>query len=82
VLATPAPVAEGPEVPKGPRVTDGELRAWYDVYRRFYTGALDTQDNAYASAKGMFPGKFVARDRVRALFPARKAGRKPIANPE
>jgi hypothetical protein len=62
--------------PKGPPVSDAHLLLWYDVYREVYIGATDTLANAQASATGMFPGKFVSRDRVRNLCSGRKRGRK------
>jgi len=74
-----------PEPPaKGPRVTDRDLEAWFALYRTIYTGANDTVANAENSAKGMFPGKTVNKDRVRALrlkeMGSRPRGRKPIAD--
>jgi hypothetical protein len=67
---------------KGPRVSEENLKAWYAVYQRTYLGPSDTLENAYQSARGMFPGKFVARDRVRKLCEGRKRGRKPNAENE
>lgn len=73
----PTPNVEGPEVLRGPRVPDPLLRAWHELYSKAYTGAEDTLANAEASARGMFPGKHVARDRIRELIKGRKRGRKP-----
>jgi hypothetical protein len=68
--------AEPPQ--KGPPVADEHLRAWYDLYQKVYSGtAADTEGNAHASAQGMFPGKSVSRERIRALRGAQKRGRKP-----
>lgn len=61
---------------KGPPVSDELLRAWYELYCRAYQGPADTLENACKSACGMFPGKFVSRDRVRKLCGGRKRGRK------
>jgi hypothetical protein len=63
---------------KGPRVTDPHLKAWFDLYSQVYSGtAEDTEDRALQSARGMFPGKSVTRDRIRELRGAQKRGRKP-----
>jgi hypothetical protein len=62
---------------KGPPVAPEHLRAWYELYRRVYTGAADTEATALASARGMFPGKSVSRDRIRELRGTQKRGRKP-----
>jgi hypothetical protein len=71
----PAPEPESPQ--KGPPVAEEHLKAWYDLYQRAYSGAADTEATAVASARGMFPGKSVSRDRVRALRGSQKRGRKP-----
>jgi hypothetical protein len=66
---------------KGPRVSDPALKAWYEVYRSVYSGSSeDTEENAMKSARGMFPGKSVARDRVRALRGEQKRGPKGPRN--
>jgi hypothetical protein len=62
---------------KGPPVSEQHLKAWFDLYKQVYQGAADTEANALKSAAGMFPGKLVSRDRVRALRGAQKRGRKP-----
>jgi hypothetical protein len=62
---------------KGPPVAPDHLKAWFDLYRRVYSGSSDTEANALVSARGMFPGKSVSRDSVRALRGAQKRGRKP-----
>ena len=68
---------------KGLRVSDPLLQAWYELYQRAYQGtAQDTLANAWESAKGMFPGKSVARDRVHALCGGRKTGKKSVQKPE
>jgi hypothetical protein len=74
-----SPVATGRETadeiaPKAP-VSEDHLKAWYDLYRRVYTGAADTEAAAITSAAGMFPGKSVARERIRKLRGARPIGR-------
>jgi hypothetical protein len=62
---------------KGPPISDAHLRQWLALYEAVYTGTkADTLENALNSARGMFPGKFVSRDRVRDVLPARKRGRK------
>jgi hypothetical protein len=70
------------DAPKGPPVSEENLKAWYAVYRRAYQGSEDTLDNALKSARGMFPGKFVSRDRVRDLAGGRIRGRKPSGSAE
>lgn len=72
--ATPAVVA--PEVFRGDPVAVDHLKHWFELYRRVYTGSQDTEATALMSAQGMFPGKFVSRERVRALRGAQKVGRK------
>jgi hypothetical protein len=68
---------EPPALGKGPPVSDALLKEWYELYRRAYGGQPeDTLPNAWKSAQGMFPGKSVSRDRVRALAGGRKVGRK------
>jgi len=66
----------GREREKGPPVSDDHLRGWLELYRKAYQGPQDTLATAHKSAVGMFPGKFVARDRVRHLCGGRKVGRK------
>jgi hypothetical protein len=61
---------------KGPPVAPDHLKAWFDLYRRVYSGSSDTEANALVSARGMFPGKSVSRDSVRALRGTQKRGRK------
>jgi len=62
---------------KGPRVSDPLLKEWFALYSKAYPDAEDTEDRAVESARGMFQGKSVSRDRVRALRGARKRGPKP-----
>lgn len=57
-------------------VSDADLRSWYELYCRVY-GNQRPLTHAVESAQGMFPDKAVSRDKVRALFEPRKAGRKP-----
>jgi len=84
IKKTPEPekLAELPKVEelepeqKGPPVSPEHLKAWFDLYQRVYSGPIDTEANAVASARGMFPGKSVSRDRVRALRGSQKRGRK------
>lgn len=78
-IATSAQAANEPEQ-KGPPVSDAHLKAWYEIYQQAYTGAADTEANAIASARGMFPGKSVSRDRVRELRGAQKRGPKGPRN--
>ena len=65
---------------KGPSVSPDHLRAWFDLYQRVYSGPADTEANALESARGMFPGKSVSRERVRELRGSQKRGRKSSAN--
>jgi hypothetical protein len=77
----PTPAAESdfkqaePEA-KAPSVSDQLLKEWYELYQKAYQGSADTLQKALESARGMFPGKFVSRDRVRKLCEGRKRGRK------
>jgi hypothetical protein len=71
------PPGNGPTVSERPRVPDPVLRDWYELYRRAYPGAEDTEATALKSAFGMFPGKSVSRGRVRELRGPQKIGRKP-----
>ena len=81
--ASPVPDAgaSAPEEERGSPVSKTDLEAWAAVYKQAYGGKPeDTLTNALASAKGMFPGKFVSREKVRALVGGdRKTGRKPRA---
>ncbi len=76
------PTAETPKVEesepeqRGPPVSAEHLKAWFDLYQHVYSGPTDTEANALASARGMFPGKSVSRDRIRALRGNQKRGRK------
>jgi hypothetical protein len=65
--------------PKGPRVSDAHLQAWFEFYKKVHTEAEDTEDRALESARLNFPGKSVSRDRVRALRGSLRRGpkRKP-----
>ena len=70
------PAAPQPE--KGPPVAEEHLRAWFEVFKKVYGGtARDTEGFAHRSAQGMFPDKFVARQRIRDLRGDQKPGRKP-----
>jgi hypothetical protein len=75
------PVAPDPEdseiIAKGVPVSRTHLEAWYELYRQAYRGADDTEDTALKSAKGMFPGKAVSREKIRELRGPQKRGRKP-----
>ena len=64
------------ETQKGLPVSDAHLKAWYALFRQTHQGSADTLENAYKSAAGMFPGKFVSRQKVRDLAGGRKRGRK------
>jgi hypothetical protein len=68
---------QGDPKPKGPAVSPKALEAWYVAYQLAYQGKEDTLAKAYSSAEGMFPDKFVSRQRIRDLVGGRKAGRKP-----
>ena len=61
---------------KGPAVSPAALSAWYEAYKLAYQGPEDTLAKAYASAEGMFPGKFASRQRIRELMQPRSRGRK------
>jgi hypothetical protein len=62
---------------RGPPVSPDHLTAWFDLYRKAYSGSVaDTEANALASARGMFPGRSVPRDRIRELRGSQKRGRK------
>jgi hypothetical protein len=75
--STPLPLNElAPEEPKGPPVSETHLQAWFKLYGEVFSGPDDTLANALKSARGMFPSKFVSRDRVRKLCEGRKRGRK------
>jgi hypothetical protein len=80
---TQPPPARGEEPEpeqRGPPVSPDHLTAWFDLYRQAYSGSADTEANALASARGMFPGRSVPRDRIRELRGSQKRGRKN-ANP-
>jgi hypothetical protein len=73
----PEKPAEEPESEqKGPPVSEEHLKAWFALYRQVYSGPAETEANAVASARGMFQGKSVSRDRIRALRGTQKRGRK------
>lgn len=65
--------------PKGPRVADAHLQAWFEFYKKVHSEA-DTEDRALESARMNFPGKSVSRERVRACAGASGAGRKRRSN--
>jgi hypothetical protein len=75
--AAPETTPEAEDEDRGPPVSEELLKQWYAVYRRAYYGANDTLANAIKSARGMFPGKFVSRDRIRKIAGGRVRGRKP-----
>jgi hypothetical protein len=63
---------------KLPPVSEAHLESWFKLYSQVYGGSpLDTLPNAVWSARGMFPGRFVSRERVRDLAGGRTKGRKP-----
>lgn len=73
----PPKEAEADPPPKGPPVSDALLKGWYALYCQAYKGsAADTLPTAWGSASGMFPGKFVSRQRVRDLLSGRNPGPK------
>jgi hypothetical protein len=71
-------ITEDPEEEqRGPRVAEDQLRAWYELYKRAFPGAADTEPNAIKSAMGMFHNKSVPRSMIRELRGTQKPGRKP-----
>jgi hypothetical protein len=62
---------------RGPAVSQAHLEEWYALYRKVYSGSADTEATAIESATGMFPGKHVARPRIRTLRGPQERGRKP-----
>jgi hypothetical protein len=77
-LLASQPLANDPSADdgtKGPPVAPDALKAWFELYQRVYTGAADTEATALKSAQGMFPGKSVSRDKIRALRGERPMGR-------
>jgi hypothetical protein len=67
---------------KLPPAAKAHLEAWYDLYSQVYGGSpQDTLPNAVRSARGMFPGRFVSRDKVRDLAGGRSPGRKARKDP-
>ena len=76
----PAPVApseDADDSAQKKRVSEADLKAWHELYSRLYPGNGYSIEHAVESAKGMFPDKSVARDRVRELVGGdRKPGRK------
>jgi hypothetical protein len=58
-----------------PKAEPAHLKAWFDAYQSVYSETdLNTLDFAWESAKGMFPDKWVIRDRVHEMFSDRKPG--------
>ncbi|HYI29086.1 MAG TPA: hypothetical protein VD863_14705 [Bradyrhizobium sp.] len=78
-VSAPNPLEEEPadDRPKGPDVSEAHLRLWFDLYQKTHQGSWDKLENAYKSAAGMFPGRYVSRQRIRDLAGGRKRGRKP-----
>lgn len=83
--AESAPKPESPEThsaapkepdTKGPPVSEAALAAWYEAYKKTFTGADDTEAKAMESARGCFPGRSFSRDAVRALRGSVKRGPK------
>jgi hypothetical protein len=75
---TPPPLDEAAEpAQRGPRVSDAHLQAWWEFYKKTHSNSEDTEDRALEFARLCFPGKSVARDRVRALRGTVKRGPKP-----
>jgi hypothetical protein len=69
------------EYRKLPPVSQAHLKVWFELYSQVYgESPQDTLPNAYQSARGMFPGRFVSRERVRDLAGGRTRGRKPRQN--
>jgi hypothetical protein len=68
--------AEPEPEPKGPRVSDAHLQAWFEFYKKVHSEAEDTEDRALESARKNFPGKSVSRDRVRSLRGTQRRGPK------
>jgi hypothetical protein len=75
----PAPMMAEPDKPAaageqpGPPVSDAHLKAWYELYKKAYPD--DSEDRAWQSARGMFPGKSVSRAKIRELRGSRDMGR-------
>jgi hypothetical protein len=78
-----APRKDEDKEQKGPRLPDDLLRRWFELYQRAYQDTpQDTLVNARKSARGMFPGHSIARDRIDELCKGRKTGRKTSRKPE
>jgi hypothetical protein len=58
---------------KGPPVSDGNLGAWYTLYKTIYPDK--SEDHAWRSAHGMFHDKSVSRSKIRKLRGERELGR-------
>ena len=76
-----APASGTEPEPKGPRVSDAHLRAWFEFYKAVTTGTEDTEDYAWSHARRCFPGKTVSRDRVRAIRGSQRRGPKVKREP-
>ncbi len=66
-------VSEGPATAR-PAVSQADLDRWAKLFVQLYDGQI-TEARAILSARSMFPGHAISRDRVRALLPARPVGR-------
>jgi len=79
----PSPTTEiaEQEEENGRPVAEGHLKEWYALYTKLFTEAEQTEDHAWKSAEGMFPGKSVTRAAIRKLrgTGTLKRGRKPTA---
>lgn len=56
-----------------PQPAPAHLKAWFNVFSAAYPKG--TEDEAMASAEGMFPDKWIVRQRVRELMGPRQMGR-------
>jgi hypothetical protein len=78
---TPASDSEPELESKGPPVSTAHLKAWYSLYMSIYGGTIEDKEVfAVKSAQGMFPNKFVSRERVRELRGEQKRGPKGPRN--
>jgi hypothetical protein len=79
--ATIAPSEDEKNKKKLPNVSEAALAAWHEAYQKAYGGTPeDKLATAFESAVGMFPGKFVSRQKIRDLVGGnRKPGPKGSA---
>lgn len=70
---TPPAPEDHPSKPNRATISHAAFCQWFELFALAYPGGSIEQ--AWASAKGMFPDKRVTRDQVRALMPDRPKGR-------